>query len=153
MAYLMSRAGWRVTLIDRHAIASQTSPRAAGLSAVLRPDALMTRLARRGVTLLEAFEGETGIAIDLQRSGSLKVARSAALAAQLGEEMARAEAFGIAASLIDAAAARDLMPLLRAEEAAIAHYPEDVYLDPALFTAGVAKAAQRAGCVLRPGTE
>ncbi|MCB8876770.1 NAD(P)/FAD-dependent oxidoreductase [Acidisoma silvae] len=153
LAYLLSRTGRRVLLLDRHGIASQTSPRAAGLSAVLRPDALMTRLARRGAALLENFEPETGIAIGLHRSGSLKVARSPALAEQLRQEVARGAALGVQAAVIDAATARHLMPLLRTDSAAaIAHYPEDIYLDPALFTRGVCEAARRAGCVLRPGT-
>ena len=45
-AWHLSRAGLQVALLDRHAIGSQTSALAAGLSAVLRPSELMTRLAR-----------------------------------------------------------------------------------------------------------
>jgi glycine/D-amino acid oxidase-like deaminating enzyme len=152
-AYNLCRDGYRTILIDRRAIASQTSPRAAGLSAVLRPSALMTRLAVRGVALLRGFEDETGIAIDLVPSGSLKLARSEALAEQLKEEMLRAREFGVAAQLIDAHEAARMMPLLHAgHAAAIAHYPDDVYLDPALFTCGVADAARRLGCTLMPDT-
>ncbi len=152
-AYHLCRAGYRTVLVERHAIASQTSPRAAGLSAVLRPDALMTRLAVRGVELLVRFEGETGIGIGLHRSGSLKVARSEALAEQLRQEMRRAAQLGVAARLIDAHEATALMPLLHAAHAAaIAYYPGDVYLDPARFTRGVAEAARRLGCVLMPDT-
>jgi glycine/D-amino acid oxidase-like deaminating enzyme len=153
VAWWLSRAGYRTLLLDRHAIASQTSPRAAGLSAVLRPSALMTRLAVRGVELLAGFEAATGIPIGLQRSGSLKVARHPALAAQLQEEMRRAEAYGVAARLIDAQAATALMPQLHADHAtAIAYYPDDVYLDPALFTRGVAQAAAHHGTELLPHT-
>jgi len=153
VAWQLSRAGYRTLLIDRHAIASQTSPRAAGLSAVLRPGALMTRLAVRGVELLSAFEAETGIPIGLHRSGSLKVARSAALAAQIHEEMRRAEAYGVAARIIDAGEATALMPQLQADHAAaIGYYPDDVYLDPALFTHGVARAAADLGAELMPDT-
>ena len=153
VAYRLCQGGYRTLLIDRHAIASQTSPRAAGLSAVLRHSALMTRLARRGADLLLGFEAETGIAIDVHRSGSLKLARSTTLAAQLRQEMCRASEYGVAARLIDAGEAADLMPLLKAEHAAaIAYYPEDIYLDPALFTSGVAEAARRLGCAIMPET-
>ena len=153
VAYLLGRAGYRTLLIDRHAIASQTSPRAAGLSAVLRPSALMTRLAVRGVELLAAFEAETGIPIGLHRSGSLKVARSAALAAQIQAEMRNAEAYGVSARIIDAQEATALMPQLHADHAtAIGYYPDDVYLDPALFTRGVAQAAASLGAELMPDT-
>ena len=153
VAYHLCRAGRRTLLIDRHAIASQTSPRAAGLSAVLRPSALMTRLAVRGVALLAAFEAETGIAIDLHRSGSLKVARSAALAAQIHREMQLAAAYGVSARVIDAHEATTLMPQLHADHAsAIGYYPDDVYLDPALFTRGVTQAAADLGTELMPDT-
>ena len=153
VAYQLSRAGYRTLLIDRHAIASQTSPRAAGLSAVLRPSALMTRLAVRGVELLAAFEAETGIGIGLHHSGSLKIARSAALATQIQGEMRRAEDYGVSARIIDAREAAALMPQLRADHAAaIGYYPDDVYLDPALFTRGVAQAAQNGGAELMPDT-
>jgi glycine/D-amino acid oxidase-like deaminating enzyme len=153
VAYLLSRDGYRTLLIDRHAIGSQTSTRAAGLSAVLRPSALMTRLAVRGVALLADFEEETGIPIGLHRSGSLKIARSAALAAQIHAEMRRAEAYGVSARIIDAAEAKALMPQLHADHAAaIGYYPGDVYLDPALFTRGVAQAAERLGAELMPDT-
>ena len=49
--FLMRRGGRRVALLDRHALASQTSPRAAGNAAMLRSTDLMSRLARprRGV--------------------------------------------------------------------------------------------------------
>ena len=154
VAYQLCRAGRRTLLIDRHAIGSQTSPRSAGLSAVLRPSALMTRLAARGVALLSAFEAETGIAIGLHRSGSLKVARSAALAAQIQKEMELASAYGVPARIIDAREAMSLMPQLHADHAsAIGYYPDDVYLDPALFTRGVAQAAAALGAELMPDTE
>ena len=153
VAWHLRRAGYRTLLIDRHAIASQTSPRAAGLSAVLRPSALMTRLARRGVELLASFEAETGIGIGLHHSGSLKVARSAALAAQIRAEMEKATAYGVTARMIDAQEATALMPQLHAEHAAaIGYYPDDVYLDPALFTSGVAQAAAGLGAELMPDT-
>ncbi len=153
VAYRLAQDGRRTVLIDRHAIASQTSPRAAGLSAGLRPSRLMTRLAQRGAELLLDFEAETGIPIDAHRSGSLKLARSAALAAQLHDEMQRAAEYGVTARLIDAHEAHALMPLLHAEHtAAIAYYPDDIYLDPALFTRGIAEAARRLGCTLLADT-
>jgi glycine/D-amino acid oxidase-like deaminating enzyme len=153
VGYQLARAGYRTLVIDARAIASQTSPRAAGLSAVLRPSALMTRLAVRGVALLAGFEAETGIPIGLHRVGSLKVARSAALAAQIQAEMQTAKAYGVEARMIDAPEATALMPQLQADHAAaIGYYPEDVYLDPALFTRGVAQAAADLGAELMPDT-
>ena len=47
--FLMRHGGRRVALLDRHALASQTSPRAAGNAAMLRSTELMSRLPRRAV--------------------------------------------------------------------------------------------------------
>jgi glycine/D-amino acid oxidase-like deaminating enzyme len=45
------------------------------------------------------------------------------------------------------------MPQLHADHArAIAYYPDDIYLDPTLFTRGVAQAAARLGAELMPET-
>jgi glycine/D-amino acid oxidase-like deaminating enzyme len=153
IAYVLARAGYRIIMVDRHEMASQTSPRAAGLSAVMRSTPLMTRLAVRGVELLHHFVDESGLDIGLVRSGSLKVARDAASAEQLREEVQRAKEFNVTARLIGAQEATTLMPLLRADHAAaIAHYPDDVYLDPARFNRGVIQAAAQQGCILLPKT-
>src|SRR5439155_12658823 len=61
VAYHLAKSGVApVTLIDKHEIASQTSPRAAGLSSELRKSELMTRLAVMGVEKIKGFAAETG---------------------------------------------------------------------------------------------
>ena len=153
-AWHLSRVGRRVALLDRHAIGSQTSPRAAGLSAVLRPSEMMTRLAARGVEKLLRFAEDTGIDVGVQRSGSLKVARSERLARQLEAEVARGRAYGVEVRLVSRAEAQERMPFLQPQDAeAITYCPDDVYLDPARLTQGYAAAAARLGCALLPGTE
>jgi 4-methylaminobutanoate oxidase (formaldehyde-forming) len=57
--FLMRHAGRRVALLDRHALASQTSPRAAGNAAIRSTD-LMSRLARRAVEWLLRLSADTG---------------------------------------------------------------------------------------------
>lgn len=153
-AWHLSRAGRRVVLLDRHAMGSQTSPRAAGLSAVLRPSELMTRLALRGVEKLLSFLDDTGIDVGVQRSGSLKLARSEQLARQLDADMERGRAYGVEVRRVSPSEARDLMPFLQPQaSAAITYYPNDVYLDPARLTQGYAAAAAQIGCTLLPHTE
>jgi 4-methylaminobutanoate oxidase (formaldehyde-forming) len=64
IAYHLARLGWTKTvLLDRHDLASQTSPRAAGLSAQLPGSDLMTTLARRGVQKIRSFTKDTGEAL------------------------------------------------------------------------------------------
>ncbi len=153
MAWHLAAAGMRVALLDQHAIASQTSPRAAGLSAQVRPSELMTRLAVRGVEKLLSFTADTGQPLEIHRSGSLKVARTDAHARQVEDEVARGHAFGVAVGMVTPARAHELNPLLETNERhAYSFCPGDVYLDPAQVTRGYAAAAASLGCVLLPDT-
>ena len=76
-AFHLLKAGLaNVALLDQHAIGSQTSPRAAGLTQQVRDFELMTDLARRAVEKICHFEQDTGEALVLHQSGSLKIART-----------------------------------------------------------------------------
>ena len=153
MAWHLAEAGLLVALLDQHAIASQTSARAAGLSASIRPSELMTRLAVRGVEKLLAFPADTGQPLDVHRSGSLKVARTAPHARQIEDEVARGQRYGVPVEMLTAALAAVLNPWLRTDDrAAYSFCPGDVYLDPAAFTRGYARAAEALGCALLPNT-
>ncbi len=94
-AYHLARRGKRVALLDKFDVASQTSPRAAGLTQQIRTDALMTRLAMRSVRKIVDFEADTGQALAYHQSGSIKLARTAAFAAQIEDELKRGQAVGL----------------------------------------------------------
>lgn len=130
LAYHLGRAGKRVALIDRAEAASQTSPRAAGLFKHVQSTAARTALAALSARTVINFEQETGIALPAVRSGSLMVASRPAHAAHLAREVAQARAWGARAELVDAHAARRLMPMLEAGKLlAIAHVEADLYID------------------------
>ena len=59
-AYYLAKQGKRVALLDKHALASQTSPRAAGLTQQIRSDPAMTRIAMRSVRLIERSADSEG---------------------------------------------------------------------------------------------
>src|SRR5262245_41204189 len=61
-----------VALLDRFEIASQTSPRAAGLTQQIRPTEEMTRLAMLAVEKITRFAEETGEPMVYHQSGSVK---------------------------------------------------------------------------------
>src|SRR6188508_633591 len=65
-----------VVLVDRHEIASQTSPRAAGLSQQIRPEPEMTKLAMLSVAKITRFAEETGEPLVYFQPGSIKMART-----------------------------------------------------------------------------
>lgn len=154
VAFHLARAGWRnVVLVDRHDLASQTSPRAAGLSARLRSSALMTAIAVRGVEKIERFARETGEPMVYHRSGSLKIARTPAHEAQLRDEVALGRTLGVEVDFVSPAEARRLMPFLEdAGVRAITYSPGDVYLEPGQVPRGYARAAERLGATLMPRT-
>ena len=152
-AYHLSAAGHHVVLIDQHAIGSQTSARAAGLSAEVRDTRLMTHLASRGVDMLLRFSAETGEPLDVHQSGSLKVARRKEHAAMVHADVARGQSMDVPIRLVTPQEAHRLMPFFDPTGVeAISFNPRDVYLDPVQLPQGYARAAAKLGCTLLPQT-
>ncbi|MBV9811757.1 MAG: FAD-binding oxidoreductase [Acetobacteraceae bacterium] len=152
-AFHLAQAGLSVALIDKAALASQTSPRAAGLSGQLRADDPMTRIASRAVAKIERFEEETGEKLVFFQPGSLKVARNPEHEQQLHEETLRGRRLGLDVAMIPLGEARCLMPYLHTEGVrAVMHVRTDVYLEPVQIPALYARAAGKRGAALLPET-
>jgi glycine/D-amino acid oxidase-like deaminating enzyme len=153
-AFHLARAGLLVALLDRADLASQTSPRAAGLSGQLRTDEAMTRIAARSVKKIENFAADTGENLVFFQPGSLKIARRPEHEAQLHEEVARGRRLGLDVDLISLDEARRLMPYLSTSGVrAVMHMRTDVYLEPVQIPALYARACQKLGGILLPHTE
>jgi len=151
--FLMARGGRRVALLDRHDLASQTSPRAAGNAALLRSTDVMCRLAGRAVDWLLRFTADTGEPLDIVRSGSLKAARTDADAAILAREAERGQALGLGTSLLSAEAAHRMHPFFQPRGVrSVVHTPGDVYFEPSHVASGYAAAAGKLGAALMPHT-
>jgi 4-methylaminobutanoate oxidase (formaldehyde-forming) len=153
-AYHLARLGVApVVLIERRAVASQSSRRAAGLTLQARATDLMTRIASRSVAAIERFEKDTGQPLAWTRSGSLRIARTAAHAAKIRDEIACGRRNGVEVDLIEPAAARRLAPYLEPRGiAAVAHCPGDIYLEPGQLPVAFARAAVRLGATLMEHT-
>src|SRR5207249_10251321 len=95
VAYHLARRAARVAVLERAALASQTSPRAAGLSSQVRATPALTKLAQRAVSKLAAFSEETGQPLRFTQSGALKIARTDRDAEQLEREVRRGAAAGV----------------------------------------------------------
>src|SRR5207249_11870769 len=92
VAFHLAKAGLApVALIDKHEIASQTSPRAAGLTSQIRQSELMTRLATMAVEKIKNFTAETGEQLISFQSGSLRIARTAEHERQLQDDVKRGQ--------------------------------------------------------------
>src|SRR5881409_3719756 len=113
VAYHLARHGLQVALLDRSLLASQTSPRAAGLTSQVRATPALTAIARRAVVKLASFTAETGQPLRFTQSGALKIARNERDAAQLGREVERGREAGIAIDFVSTAEARRRLPILR----------------------------------------
>jgi glycine/D-amino acid oxidase-like deaminating enzyme len=152
-AFHLAKSGLSVALLDKAEIASQTSPRAAGLSGQLRSDIAMTRIAARGVEKIVGFAADTGEPMVFFQPGSLKVARRPEHEAQLHEEVKRGKQLGLDVALIALEEAQRLMPYLVTDGIrAVMHMRTDVYLEPAQIPAGYARASARWGAALLPNT-
>jgi len=154
VAFHLAKAGQpRIALIDKHDLASQTSPRAAGLTAQVRTTDIMTRLAMMAVKKIERFEAETGEPLVYHQSGSMKIARTPEHRAQLEREVARGRRLGLEIDLISVADARRFTPFLDgAGVQGITRTPSDLYLEPVQIPLGYARAAGRLGAALISNT-
>src|SRR5262245_38928245 len=112
-AFHLAKLGRAVALLDQAALASQTSPRAAGLSGQVRQSELMTRLASHAVRKLERFEADTGQPLVFYQPGSLKIARLPEHVEQLREETAGGKRLGLDIDFITPEEAGRLMPYLQ----------------------------------------
>jgi glycine/D-amino acid oxidase-like deaminating enzyme len=151
--YLAQRGGRHIALLDRHELASQTSPRAAGLVAHARSTDLMVQLVKLAAERIERFTADTGQPLDWTRSGSLKLARRAEDADVLEAELARVVRHGLDAEQIEPDEARRLNPLLETEGVlAVLRLAADLYFDPAQVAIGFARGAEAHGATLLPNT-
>src|SRR5437870_3246900 len=111
VAFHLAKAGiGPVALVDKHEIASQTSPRAAGLTSEIRQSELMTTLAKMAVEKIKNFTAETGEEMIYFQSGSLKIARTAEHEQQLRRDVERGQKLGVDVDFVSSAKARQLMP-------------------------------------------
>jgi glycine oxidase len=153
--------GLSVCVLDRDEPGRGTSHVAAGMLApISEADAGERALLRLGLESARrwpAFAAElldvTGIDVDLRTQGTLLVARDRDEAEALDRELALRRNFGLGAERLLASQARRLEPALAPTVRLGLDVPDDHALDPRLAVAALARAAERAGAVLRPGAE
>src|SRR5262245_52146171 len=96
VAFHLVKAGLSpVALVDKHEIASQTSPRAAGLTSQIRESELMTRLATEAVDRIKTFTADTGEPMSYVQAGSLRIARTSEHEQQLRRDVERGQRLGV----------------------------------------------------------
>lgn len=152
-AYHLARRGARVAVLERFALASQTSPRAAGLTSQVRATPALTRLARRAVVKLATFSEDTGQPLRFTQSGALKIARTERDAEQLAREVTRGDAGGVEIDFVSVAEARRRLPILGERGiVAVTWSPTDCNVEPSELPIGYCRAAEKLGATLLPHT-
>jgi glycine/D-amino acid oxidase-like deaminating enzyme len=153
VAFHLARSGRQVALLDKHALGSQTSPRAAGLTSQARGTDLMTQLAKRAVRKIEGFEAETGEKIVFHQPGALKIARLPEHVEQLRREVERGRRMGTGIEMISPREARAKNPFLHTTGIlGVIYSPTDLYLEPSQIPNLYARAAERHGVTMLPHT-
>jgi len=142
----------RVLLLERNALASAATSRAAALLTQARAKtALMPLIAQTyaDITDLEVALGES---LDGRRVGSLHVTASASRQRELRELMAIAGQAGLSVEALTADEAARRAPWLNPEAIMSAAFmPEDAFIDPYRLAMAYARAARMYGATLRQG--
>jgi len=154
VAYHLAAMGQRdVVLLDKFEIASQTSPRAAGLTQQIRQIPEMTRLAMMAVQKITQFQEETGEPMVYFQSGSVKIARTERDLRQIDEEITEGRGVGLDINPLDADGLRELTPFASPEGVLGMWFtPSDLYLEPVQIPRGYANAAASRGVRVIPST-
>jgi glycine/D-amino acid oxidase-like deaminating enzyme len=151
--HLVERGAGDVVLVDRHELASQTSPRAAGLVSHARTSDLMTEVVKLAAAKLERFTADTGQPLDWTRSGSLKVARRPEDVPVVEGDVARGERLGLDVEQLSGEEAHGLNPFLRPDGIlAVLRVGDDLYFDPAQVAIGYVRGAEARGARVMPRT-
>jgi 4-methylaminobutanoate oxidase (formaldehyde-forming) len=152
-AFHLAERGVRPVVVDRHAPASQTSPRAAGLASHARTTDLMVELVKRAGAKFRRFTEDTGQPLDWTRSGSLKVARRPEDVPVIEEDVARGRRLGLDVEQLSGAEAHSLNPFLQDDDVlAVLRVGDDLYFDPAQVAIGYVRAAEARGATVLANT-
>jgi 4-methylaminobutanoate oxidase (formaldehyde-forming) len=151
--YLVQRGARHVAVVDKHDLASQTSPRAAGLVSHARMSDLMVQLVMLASTNLKRFAENTGQPLEWTQSGSLKVARRPQDVAVIESDIARGRRLGLDVERVSPDEAHRLNPFLQTEGVlAVMRVDDDLYFDPSQVAIGFLRGAEALGATLLPHT-
>lgn len=161
-AIALATRGMDAVILERAVPGAEASSAAAGILGAQaelhgRPSAeeasLLSRARGAWGPWARELREATGIDVGYRETGVLRVALREDEHAALGEEVAWQQSCGLRASLLDAAGAREVEPLLSPAVLGAAFFEDDGQVDPpALLRALVAAAARHARITIRSGT-
>lgn len=147
VAYHLAELGWTdVVLLEQGQLSSGTTWHAAGLVGQLRNSESGTRLVQYSSELYSRLADETGLETGYKRCGGVTVARTRDRMTQLERTAATAEAFDLECELISPARAKELYPVLQADDLVGGIWlPGDGTANPTDLTGSLAKGARNRG--------
>jgi glycine/D-amino acid oxidase-like deaminating enzyme len=142
--------GRSVVVVERDTAGSQASGRAAGLYKSVQADALRTTLARRSISRAASFADWAGVPLDVVRSGSFLVARTAEHKAYLRMEARQSTGWGVDVAAVGPGAMARRVSYYRGAGGELALWcPEDAYIEePMSLVRALADACRRHGVEL-----
>ena len=160
IAYQLSKAGVRVTVLERAEVAAEASSAAAGL---LAPGGVLTGpaagrelfLASWSITadVIAEIEEASGIQVEYQQTGALHTITNADEEAQERKYARVWQDYGLAVTWLKGAEVREYEPLLNPSIDAALYIPHATSIRPRLVTQAYAEAARRQGADIREQTE
>ncbi len=149
--YFLSRAGLKVTLLERRGIASGTSGCSMGHLMVVPGPPFMYELTYRSVQLWHALSRELG-GFDFRHTGALWVGDTPEDLPLLDDLHQGMRVHGEQGRRLDPKELRELEPNLAPDLVGGFHYPEDAITFPMTAAAAMLAAATRQGADVRPWT-
>ena len=136
-------------LLERNQLTSGTTWHSAAQVRALRHSQNLTRMIQYSVDLYSQLETETGQNVGWIQKGSLSIATTPDRLIHVKRQEALAHAYGIEAQSISAGAAKEIWPLMNAEDVLGAVWsPDDGRVSPSDVCAALVKAARGLGAKL-----
>ncbi|MCC7272846.1 MAG: FAD-binding oxidoreductase [Alphaproteobacteria bacterium] len=152
-AYYAARAGLSVVLCERGTLAGEASGLNPGTVALAtKAPGEHVLMARASMAELARLDAALGHCFDYVRAGSLVIFEDADERAFAVDHAAALRGHGVEITVIDAAEARRIQPILEGPIAGALWSPRDVLVGSRALTLALAQAARTAGADLREGT-
>lgn len=153
-AFHLAEAGVAVTLVERGALGSGSTSRAAGGVRAQFSDALNIQIAARSLAAFRDFARRPGWDIDFKQVGYLFVLDSQADVREFERNVALQNEYGVPSRMLDADEVRTLSPLVEGDDIlAGAFSAQDGHVTPEAVVQGYASAARKLGAQLCPGCQ
>jgi len=153
IAYHLARQGERdVLVLEKAQITHGSTWHAAGLVGQLRGKRALTRLMQNSVAVFDRLAGESGMATDWKKVGSLRLAASDARWSEIRRSIQLAKSFGFEAHLVSPDEAKQMFPHIDPRGVVGAAWiPTDGYIDPYAVTMAFAASARKGGVRIEEG--